>query len=245
MTLGRYRNLIQELTTPRQPSEPTAIPSDPAPARQLETTRVEPSNHEKQPIDEPPSPPPGITNQVPLAVEVPPAEPPPLPRPKALVISDPERELLGEVGSIVPTPRAAKRLVNIYRMLRVSVQESELKAFLPTGENEYQAVVVLLGVLIGRPSRAHDVFEKLDTAADTDNVWEVLSQFQDVYEPLATIQDNITVTQAGPYRRWAPRVARFSFRLPEVFQMDEESAGTRPRSGSHDSRAATDLEGPG
>ena len=96
-----------------------------------------------------------------VAAEVIDAESPPLPRPEALVILDAERELLGRVGSIVPTPRAAKRLVNIYRMLRVSVQGDELEAFLPGGGGEYQAVVLLLGVLIGRPSGAHEVFLKL------------------------------------------------------------------------------------
>jgi hypothetical protein len=106
-------------------------------------------------------------------------------------------------------------------MLRVSVPDSELQAFLPTGGDEYQAVVLLLGVLVGRPSRAHEVFGKLGATADTDDVWDVLREYKDVSEPLATVRSHITVTQAGPYRRWVPRVARFSFRLPEILPMDE------------------------
>ena len=157
------------------------------------------------------------------AVTVVPAEPPSLPRPEALVILDAERELLGKVGGIVPTPRAAKRLVNIYRMLRVSVRPDELEAFLPSGGSEYQAVVLLLGVLIGRPSRANEVFATLANAADPDDVWELLTEFEDVYKPLATLRNYIKITQAGPYRRWAPRVARFSFRFPAILSIDEES----------------------
>ena len=113
-----------------------------------------------------------------------PAQPPPLPRPEALVISSDERELLGKVGVLVATPRTAKRLVNIYRMLRVSVPDSELEAFLPNGGNEYQAVVLLLGILIGRPSRAHKVFQKLEASGDVDDIWKVLEEFTEVYEPL-------------------------------------------------------------
>ncbi len=43
-----------------------------------------------------------------------------------------------------------------------------------------------------------------------------------VYEPLATVRSHIKITQAGPYRRWAPRVARFSFRTPTLLAQDEE-----------------------
>jgi hypothetical protein len=160
--------------------------------------------------------------QAPEIVRLTASEPAALPRPEALLISKPERELLGRVGGIVPTPRAAKRLVNIYRMLRVSVRDDELEAFLPGGGSEYQAVVLLVGILVGRPSQANEVFEKLRVAADTRNVWEVLGELKDVCEPLATVRSHIQITQVDPYRRWAPRVARFSFRTPSLLPVAEE-----------------------
>jgi hypothetical protein len=150
-----------------------------------------------------------------------PAESPPSPRPEALLISDAERKLLGQVGGIVPTPRAAKRLVNIYRMLRVSVQHDELEAFLPSGGSEYQVVVLLVGVLVGRPSRAQEIFDRLGTVPDSHDVWDVLAEFTDIYEPLATLRSHIKVTDTGVYRRWTPRVARFSFRTLPVLPMDK------------------------
>jgi hypothetical protein len=195
MTPGRYRALIDGLTAPpRQTGERSEL------ARQAELANTGPSHGT------------GSTEGSPEG-EVSPAEPPPLPRPQSLLISDAERELLGAVGGIVPTPRAAKRLVNTYRMLRVSVQDDELETFLPSGGSEYQAVILLLGVLVGCPSRAQEIFEKLETAADADDVWEALAEFTDVSELLATVRSYIKVTQAGPYRRWAPRVSRFSFRF--------------------------------
>ena len=51
------------------------------------------------------------------------------PKPEGLLISDVEVRLLGRVGGLVPTPRATKRLVNIYRMLRASVPTDEADDF--------------------------------------------------------------------------------------------------------------------
>jgi hypothetical protein len=155
------------------------------------------------------------------------AEPVALPRPELLVISIAERELLRRLGGLIPTPRAAKRLVNIYRMLRVSVPERELDEFRPGGGSHYEAVVLLLGILVGRPALANDVFTSVMTSKDSANIWQVLSKFPDVHGPLADVRQHVTVTQAGPYRRWAPRVSRFSFRLATVIPMNEP--GSRER----------------
>ena len=221
MTLGRYRDLIDGLTTlPSQPSEhpDSTLGRDPTSASQTEQDTEGPFEETDDIGNDPTG---GETAEAPEIVKLVPTEPAPLPRPEALLISDAERKLLGWVGGIVPTPRAAKRLVNIYRMLRVSVQDDELEAFLPSGGSEYQAVVLLVGVLVGRPSQANEVFERLRAAADTHDVWEVLGELTEVYEPLATVRSHIKVTQVGPYRRWVPRVARFSFRTLSHLPMDE------------------------
>jgi hypothetical protein len=159
------------------------------------------------------------------------SEPPSLPRPEALEISAGEREHLGQLARLVPTPRAAKRLVNTYRMLRVSVPHDELANFLPSagdeqGGNEYQAVVVLLGILIGRPAVAHDVFSAIANSPDDADIWTILGPFADVHEQLAPLRQQITVTDAAPYRHWVPRVSRFSFRLGAVIPLD--AAATQP-----------------
>jgi KAP family P-loop domain len=215
MTLDCYQDLIEGLTVPpKRPSEH----SDEVPGHRDPTFTGPTQLLANEDDDEDDST--GFNSA--------PTKLPPVPRPEALVISSDERELLGKVGALVPTPRTAKRLVNIYRMLRVSVPDSELEAFLPSGGNEYQAVVLLLGVLIGRPSRAHEVFQKLEGATDADDLWKVLAEFTDICEPLKPIHDDIKVTQAGPYRRWVPRVARFSFRLSDIRPKDEEFTGTRP-----------------
>ena len=137
------------------------------------------------------------------------------------MISAEERALLGQLGGIVPTPRAARRLMNIYRMLRVSVPDDELDAFGPDGGGEYQAVILLLALLAGWPDDAGDIFAAMRAASDGTDVWQVLAGFGDAFAVPEALRDHITVTSAGPYRRWAPRVARFSFRLGTVPPGDE------------------------
>lgn len=126
------------------------------------------------------------------------------------------------VSDLVPTPRAAKRLVNIYRMLRVSVPDSELPAFLPrdaataTDDGEYQAVILLLGILIGRPSVAQQLFNSLAGSSDESTVWQLLDKFPELHQPLQRVRGHMTVSRIDAYRRWAPRVARFSFRTSTI-----------------------------
>jgi hypothetical protein len=143
-----------------------------------------------------------------------PSPPPPvsLPRPEALVITREERHLLRELGGIVPTPRAVKRLVNIYRMLRVGVPEDELEAFGPGGRREYQAALLLLTVLVGRPLLVERLFGSIMAPGD-DDAWAVLQKFPELAELLTPLGAEISVWDRDVYRRWAPRVARFSFRF--------------------------------
>lgn len=157
------------------------------------------------------------------------ADPPPLPRPEALVISAGERTLLRELGKIVATPRAAKRLVNIYRMLRVSIPDEELEAFRPEGGREYQAVVLLLAVLVGRLSVAEAFFLQVMASSDDDDIWQVISGFPELTDELAPLRAHVTLRRVAPYRRWAPRVSRFSLRLMAVVPTEDRAFESAPR----------------
>ncbi len=133
------------------------------------------------------------------------------PRPELLRISPPEREILAQLGVIVRTPRAAKRLVNIYRMLRVSVPPDEMDLFLPGSDgNEYKAAALLLGILVGRPHQAHELFEKLRYADEGSSIWVLLGDHLGASELRSAVGDDV---QLAAYRRWADRVSRFSFLL--------------------------------
>ncbi|MGW0179603.1 P-loop NTPase fold protein [Nocardia sp. NPDC003345] len=69
----------------------------------------------------------------------------PVPRP----MSDAELTLLGSLDGLIGAPREAKRLLNLYRMVRATRDLSDASRFLGSdgAPGEYQAVIVLLGLL--------------------------------------------------------------------------------------------------
>jgi hypothetical protein len=116
----------------------------------------------------------------------------------------------------VRTPRAAKLLVNIYRMLRVSVPDDEFDHFSAYGGDEYQVVAVLLAVQVGLPARAEPMFGGLMSASDDISLRDALAgEYDDVASVLAST-DLIRIEKIECYQRWIPRVSRFSFRLPAI-----------------------------
>jgi len=68
-----------------------------------------------------------------------------------LPLTPPELDLLTALAPLVGTPREAKRLVNLYRIVRSTRDLSAASRFLgdETTAGEYQAVIILLGLLSG------------------------------------------------------------------------------------------------
>ncbi|WP_280460870.1 P-loop NTPase fold protein [Nocardia carnea] len=64
-------------------------------------------------------------------------------------LTEPELTLLGALDALIDTPREAKRLVNLYRMIRAIRDASEGSPFLGRSgrPGDYQAIIVLLGLL--------------------------------------------------------------------------------------------------
>jgi hypothetical protein len=79
----------------------------------------------------------------------------PVLRPVGLTLRSHEREHLAGLGALVGTPRAAKKLVNLYRLVRIGVPQPELTAFAGASDSEpYRAAGLLLAVVVGTPSLA-------------------------------------------------------------------------------------------
>jgi hypothetical protein len=68
-------------------------------------------------------------------------------------------EFLDALDRLVDTPRAAKRLLNVYRMIRATRDLGDAASFLGDRDRpgEFQAVVVLLGITAAAPPLAVDV----------------------------------------------------------------------------------------
>ncbi|WP_141978527.1 P-loop NTPase fold protein [Saccharothrix saharensis] len=84
--------------------------------------------------------------------------PAPLP---ARPLTEREMVFLAALDPLVDTPRAAKRLFNIYRMIRATRDLGDAARFLGDDERpgEFQAVVVLLGIVAVAPSLAVAVLD--------------------------------------------------------------------------------------
>jgi hypothetical protein len=98
-------------------------------------------------------------------------------RPLGLQVSQPEAEFMTRLGPLLPTPRAAKKLVNLYRLVRIGIADSGLAAF--TGSEaggQYQVVQILLAVLVGSPAAAQHIFRELMAATPESDILTVFGQ---------------------------------------------------------------------
>jgi hypothetical protein len=155
----------------------------------------------------------------PLAVEL---------RPQGLQLTQPEVEFMGRLGGLLPTPRAAKRLVNIYRLVRIGVPAPELTGFVgDEAGGPYQAVQVLLAILVGHPLFAREVFREVISGHHGQDLAEVVAEvggrgegtrpFGIIYSLLAKTREEAPLAVSMELsRRWCPQLARFSFYTREL-----------------------------
>jgi hypothetical protein len=68
-------------------------------------------------------------------------------------LTEPELQTLSSLAPLVRSPREAKRLLNLYRMLRSTQDLSDASRFLGSNgsDGEFQAVAMLLGLLAANP----------------------------------------------------------------------------------------------
>lgn len=149
------------------------------------------------------------------------------PNPAALRVTSGEIEFMRSVGSLVQTPREAKRLFNLYRLVRASRAPEDLDRFVADGE--YTAVITLLAVLVGFRQQGRELFSALasapsDTKSSASGSWAKLAQAcqgsgKDA-EAWAVLCDELLrldteePTPNAPvehYRRWVSVVERYSF----------------------------------
>jgi hypothetical protein len=152
-----------------------------------------------------------------------------------------ELEYLEGLGGLVPTPRAATRLANTYRLIRVNQDGPNLSRFVSQegAEGEYRAALVLLTVVVGFSEIADNVFRSiLESTESTFQPFvtgllcppDVTPHEADAYDRLKLALEHLLRSQSIPedlavYRRWVPQVARYSFETARIPL--EEPATTR------------------
>ncbi|MBK3576952.1 hypothetical protein JHN63_24750 [Streptomyces sp. MBT65] len=143
-------------------------------------------------------------------------------RPDTLQLRADEIAFMASLASLVPTPRAAKKLVNLYRLTRIGVSAADVDAFL---DGDFKAVQLLLAVVVGFPGAARTVLTAFAEAPPEQDVREVLrTAAENAPEPdvkqsclgIVAGFDELAHRESPPvaaelYARWCPVIARFSF----------------------------------
>jgi hypothetical protein len=152
----------------------------------------------------------------------------PDPAPANLRITAREREFLPQLARFVPTPRAGKKLVNLYRLVRIGVPAHELDTFIGHADTggSHQPVAILLAVLVGRAIHANELFAAIQAGDPTDDIVDFLradrpdpgwqrtaalrAEIADTIEGIRD-RDQPILSDLSSYQRWCPEIARFSF----------------------------------
>jgi hypothetical protein len=143
-------------------------------------------------------------------------------QPQGLQVSPAEAEFLARLAGLLPTPRAAKRLVNLYRLARIGIPTAELGEFVGDQDGgPYQSVQVLLAILVGYPELAARLFrEVMSGQQGASDLIAVLAEAAGsgdreagaIATVVASLRDAAPqAVSLGLARQWCPRLARFSF----------------------------------
>lgn len=148
----------------------------------------------------------------------------------SLVIREWEAKFAESLFQLIPTPRAAKRFSNIYRLLKASVRRERLSHFEGTAEvpGEFQVPMLLLAILIGTGAEGVALLPKLyEAAARGEDLSRALQRFETLgldspaYKGLEEkirpiVSDSGFSLVPETFIEWLPRVSRFSFELGRV-----------------------------
>jgi hypothetical protein len=150
--------------------------------------------------------------------------------PESLSIADVELDYLQRLAPLRSSPRATKRLVNTYQLVRVSIDD--VPGYL--SRHEYEPVLLLLALVTTPPGLSVAMAESL-FASGQSTLSDYLKRLPDIAGPLApqwaTIRERLGALDSGfqiaELRRWLQVVGRFSFSLGlvEAAERQETSEG--------------------
>src|SRR5258708_1524410 len=145
---------------------------------------------------------------------------------------------------LIPSARAGKRFINIYRLLRASVEDRERIGFVGSDSGgEYQCALMLLAILTGYPVEATEILEALIKEQHKESWGTFLEsvkakvskqasggsaslprnsplpdgqRWDELLAKMERIKNNLDDRPCEDFSKWAPRVARYSFQSGRV-----------------------------
>jgi hypothetical protein len=163
-----------------------------------------------------------------------------------LTLTPHEVRYLADMSPLLSTPRAVKKLLNLYQLVRAGVPEDDLDGvFLERNTGEYREVAILLAMLVGVPSHAAILLDEIlngpaSQARDLSHIVAALrTEHKKSHVDVNTRQVRqcpaclnwhrieagltaITGTSGVPssvaaYRRWAREISRYSFHTESLW----------------------------
>ena len=83
-----------------------------------------------------------------------------IPTARALKFNAHEKKFLKDLHPLVTTPRIAKRIVNVYRLIKAGIRFSELYSY-ESEQGRHRPILLLLAILYGQAAIAEEIFRKL------------------------------------------------------------------------------------
>jgi acylphosphatase len=132
------------------------------------------------------------------------------PAPTDLVVTEAERDFLtSALWPLFRTPRALKRLTNLYRLIRFSLGSEKVLE-----DDAYAMSLLLLGPCVGRPDDVDPFFRALQDEAP-ESSWSQVQAFTqlapEVAHALTTVRWPGREPQVRDVYRWAPVVTEYTF----------------------------------
>ncbi|WET80875.1 P-loop NTPase fold protein [Amycolatopsis sp. QT-25] len=129
-------------------------------------------------------------------------------RPDRLRLTEVERAFVHSLRKRLNTPREIRKLVNLYRLVRIGIPDAELTRFVG---GPYRAVLVLLTLLVADPDAARSTFAALSAGESLSGA------FPPEWRLDAESFDDLEV-----YRNWVGTLARFSFETYDLVTEETE-----------------------
>jgi hypothetical protein len=127
-----------------------------------------------------------------------------------------ERECMKKLDELIPSPRAAKRFVNVYRLLRSTVANDQRSGFIGGADSGlHRPVMLLLAILTGYPAEATEILRAIIEGRATTTFWTLIDAFEKHFKGLATAED------AGRWHELFGRLRRLRPLVPENQQCAE------------------------
>jgi hypothetical protein len=163
--------------------------------------------------------------------------------PEHLRIDERERVFMKALYELIPSPRAGKRFINIYRLLRASVEDNERPKFMGNDAGgDYQCALMLLAILTGYPSEATEILEDLIKEEHNENWGKFIESAKNkVHRQNPAARDSDTSrprkqAAQGPSQQKDGLSLSASYPVPDLQRWDELFAKLQRLKGDLDDR---------